>query len=136
MLALASCGSPARDTLDLPTAPTNSVPVGSEFTLAPGESAAADGAALTVVFSGITNESRCPLDPRIQCLWGGTARAALRVRDIAGTRDVQLETFAAKDTASVGRYVLRLVAVTPFPMTTDAIPAADYRVTLRVIRKP
>lgn len=136
VLALASCGAPSRDALDLPTAPTNTVPVGNDFVLAPGASAAADGSALTVGFTGIVSESRCPTNALIQCIWGGSARVGLRVRDVSGTRDLLLETLAAKDTATVGAYLIRLVEVNPMPVTTDPIPAASYRITLRVTRTP
>lgn len=37
-LLTTACASPARDVLSLPTAPTSTVPMGSDFTLAPGES--------------------------------------------------------------------------------------------------
>ena len=133
MLALTACAGPTREALDLPTAPTNTVPVGTDFTLAPGESATA-GNALTVGFIGITNDSRCPTN--VQCVWAGSARAGLRVRDGAASRDLHLETLATKDTATVGVYLIRLVEVNPAPVTTDPIPASAYRITLRVTRKP
>ena len=133
MLALTACAVPTREALDLPTAPTNTVPVGTDFTLAPGESATA-GNALTVGFIGITNDSRCPTN--VQCVWAGSARAGLRVRDGAASRDLHLETLATKDTATVGVYLIRLVEVNPAPVTTDPIPASAYRITLRVTRKP
>ncbi len=134
LLALAACAAPARDTLDLPTAPVSTVPVGTDFVLAPGASAAADDGALTVGFIGITNDSRCPTN--VQCVWAGSARAGLRVRDGAASRDLHLETLATKDTATVGVYLIRLVEVNPAPVTTDPIPASAYRITLRVTRKP
>lgn len=134
LLAAASCGAPTRDGSDLPAAPNTTVPVGADFVLATGESAAADGGRLTVAFSGITSESRCPVNALIQCVWGGLARAGLRVTADAATRDVSLETLAPRDTATVGAYLLRLVEVNPVPTTTDPIAPSSYRVTLRVTR--
>ena len=130
-----SCGSPARDVLTLPTAPASTVPMGSNFTLAPGESVVVNSGALTLSFVSVTNDSRCPTNALIQCVWAGSARIALRATTVAGTRDVALETVANKETAIVDGFVVQLVGVSPVPLTIDPIPAGAYRATLRMVRK-
>ena len=134
-LAIPACGSPARDVLTFPSAPASTVPLGTDFTLAPGESVVVNSGALTLTFVGVTNESRCPTNALIQCVWAGSARTALRASSSAGTRELALETLATKDTVTVEQFVVTLVAVTPAPVTTDPIPAAAYRGVFRLSRK-
>ena len=135
LLAASACTSPARDLLTLPTAPASTVPMGTDFTLAPGESVLVNSGALTLTFVGVTSESRCPTSALIQCVWAGSARIALRATSSAGSRDISLETVANKDTDTIDHFVVQLVGVTPAPLTSDPIPAAAYRATLRVVRK-
>lgn len=134
-LLASSCGSPGRDVLTLPTAPTSTVPIGSDFTLAPGESVVVNSGALTLTFVRVTNESRCPTQALIQCVWAGSA--VIGMRSVAGstTGDMTLETVANKNEKLIGNYLVQLVDVTPAPRTLDSIPAATYRAVLRVSRK-
>ena len=134
-LVLAACGSTQSDTLTLPAAPTVTLPMGTDVVLAPGEYVVVNPGGLRLTFAGVTGESRCPVNVLIQCIQAGSARIALRVTSSAGTRDVALETTARGDTTTVERYAVRLVGVTPVPTTTDPIPAASYRTTLRVTVK-
>ena len=135
LLTTAACGSPARDVLTLPTAPASTVPMGSDFTLAPGESVVVNSGVLTLTFVGVTSESRCPTNALIQCVWAGSARVAVRATTTAGTRELTLETMVARDTLTVEQFVMHLVAVVPAPLTTDPIPASAYRGTFRLTRK-
>ncbi|MBL0171533.1 MAG: hypothetical protein IPP90_12515 [Gemmatimonadaceae bacterium] len=135
LLAASACNSPARDVLTLPTAPASTVPLGTDFTLAPGESVVVNTGALTLTFVGVTSESRCPTNALIQCIWGGSVRIALRATSSAGSRDIPLETLTNKDTGTIDHFVVQLVAVTPAPVTLDPIPAGAYRATLRIVRK-
>ncbi len=135
LLAMSACGSSARDVLTLPTAPSSTVPMGTDFTLAPGESVIVNSGAVTLRFVGITSESRCPTNALILCVWAGSARIAIRATSSAGSRELPLETQVTKDTATVDQFVVRLVAVTPAPITTDPIPPASYRATFRLSRK-
>jgi len=133
MLAIAACNSPARDVLTLPSAPNSTVPLGTDFTLAPGESAAVNGESLQLTFVKLTGDSRCPAN--VQCVWAGSAVIAVHTTSSVGTRDLPLETLVARDTATVDGFLVRLVSVTPAPLTTDPIPPASYRATMRITRK-
>ena len=134
MLA-AACSSPARDVLTLPSAPNSTVPLGTDFTLAPGESVAVNQESLQLTFVRLTGDSRCPTNALIQCVWAGSAVIAVRANLNGGTRDFPLETYATRDTATVDGFLVRLVGVTPVPLTTDSIPPASYRATMRITRK-
>ena len=129
------CSSDLSDTLTLPASPTVTIPMGTDVVLAPSEYVVVNPGGLRLTFSGVTGESRCPVNVLIQCIQAGSARIALRVTSGAGTRDVAMETTTRSDTTTVERYVVRLVGVTPVPTTTDPIPAASYRTTLRVTVK-
>jgi hypothetical protein len=133
-LLLAACSSPARDVLSLPTAPTSTVPMGSDFTLAPGESVVVNASGLTITFLRVSSESRCPTDALILCAWEGSATAAMTARNGAGVREFALETYAPRSQATLDGLVVKLLGVTPAPRTLDSIPPASYRATLRISR--
>ena len=135
LLTLTACGTTQADTLTLPAAPTVTIPMGTDVVLAPGEYVVVNPGGLRLTFTGVTSESRCPVNVLIQCVQAGSARIALRITSGVGTRDVAMETTTRSDTTTVERYVVRLVGVTPVPTTTDPIPAASYRMTLRVTVK-
>ena len=128
-LQLAACTSSST----LPTAPTVTVPMGSDFTLAPNQSAIVNPGDVQLTFGGVTNESRCPTS--VQCVQAGSARIALRVVSTTGSRDLAVETRPSSDTASIDGFLVRLVGVAPVPGNFDPIPAASYRATLRVTTK-
>lgn len=130
-----ACGSPARDVLTLPTAPTSTVPMGTDFTLAPGESVVVNDGALTLTFTKVQGDSRCPTQSLILCVWAGSAVVEMRATTGGSSRTVILETVATKDVATVDKYQVQLVGVTPPKLTTDSIPASAYRATLRMVRK-
>lgn len=133
-LLAAACASPARDVLSFPTAPTSTVPMGSDFTLAPGESVVVSSSGLIISFVRVSNESRCPTEALIQCVWEGSATVAMTARNGSGTRDFALETYAPRSQATLDGLVVKLLGVTPAPRTLDSIPPASYRATLRISR--
>ncbi len=68
LLFATGCGSRGGDEPDIPTAPTATVPLGADVTLAPGDSVVIGQASLTMTFVGVTGDSRCPTN--VQCVWG------------------------------------------------------------------
>ena len=132
---LSACASANDPSLTLPASPNVAVQMGGDFTLAPGESVIANPGALTFAFTGVTDDSRCPTNALIQCVWAGSARVSLRVTGRNGSRDVTIETMPLRDTVTVDRFLVRLVTVAPAKLTTAPIPAASYRATLRVTTK-
>ncbi len=128
LCALAGCGrhQPA------PSAP--GVPLGQEFTLAPGAFVSIEGTGVSVMFEGVEADSRCPTD--VVCVWEGDAVVAVRVAS-GGEPAARytLHTARSQPTdAAHGGYRIRLVSLAPAP-TSEAPPAAGaYRVTLVVSR--
>jgi hypothetical protein len=133
--ALAACASPARDVLTLPTEPSSTVPLGSDFTLAPGESVVINDGAAVVTFARVVGDSRCPTDALVQCVWAGSVQLQLTVKAGTSAQDVPIETQPKKDVVMVDRFQLQLVGVMPPRRTLDTIPAGAYRGTFRVTRK-
>jgi len=132
LLSFAACASPTRDEPPVPSAPNASVAVGTAFTLAPGESVTVDGSSLRLMFVKTLEDSRCPSS--VQCVWAGRVRLAMVSMHAGATREFVIETLPPRDTATVGPYLVKLAGVSPERTTTDAIPPAAYRATMRVSR--
>jgi hypothetical protein len=122
LLAAAACDEKVTG----PTAPLN-----SEFTLAPGEAAAIEGAALTVRFNRITGDNRCPADA--VCILGGSADVNITAVADGLTRDYVLKTGDMRPVQHNG-YTIALIQVAPYPFSARPIQTEEYRVTLRVTR--
>lgn len=96
--------------------------------LAPGESA--QFGALRVTFTGVSGDSRCPVD--VTCVWQGDAVAQIRLSEPAGAVESRdLHTNEPRST-KYGAYQVELVRLDPAPRSTETIPAANYRLTVRV----
>jgi hypothetical protein len=109
-----------------------SVPLDEPFTLAIGESTAVSGAQILIEFTGVTGDSRCPVDA--VCIQGGDAIVGVRVSG-AGSATYELHT-GDQSRASVTHrsYRITLVRLEPFPFSSRPITDADYRATLTVTR--
>ena len=110
-----------------PAAPSAGVPLGSEFSLKPGESAAIRSTDLRVTFLNVVSDSRCPADA--VCVWAGDAVVALRV----GRAGLELRSNSAPESA-LGAYLLRLERVEPYVYSGKTIEPGDYRAVLKVTR--
>lgn len=112
---------------------TSVVALGQDVILAPGKVVEIETSGARLSFESVTNDSRCPSD--VQCVWAGNATARVRVWGGTGApRTVELNTTVEPKQAEVDGYVLRLVALTPGPVSTTKINQADYRLTVRVER--
>jgi hypothetical protein len=125
LAVLAACGtsSPSEVT----------VPLDREFTLRVGQTAVVDDTALRVSLAGVGDDSRCPTD--VQCVWEGDAAVSVEIADTASPGRYELHTsgrFARE--VEVGAYRVTLVRLDPAPRSSVAIPASEYRATLRVTR--
>jgi len=123
LVAVTSCaGSPTKP----------GVPFDEPFTLAVGESASFDGVRLTVQFTGVTGDSRCPADA--VCIQGGDAIVHVRV-STGVTGEYELHTGdSARGAATHGSFRISLVNLQPFPFSGRTIAQSEYRATLTVAR--
>jgi hypothetical protein len=104
------------------------VELGTEFTLAPGESAIAGDDGLRVSFESVTEDSRCPMDAL--CIRAG--RVVVRVT--AGRRQARRFALSPGDDGFTDGHRLTLVRVDPYPTAAEPIPASAYRATFVVAR--
>jgi len=116
-VALAACGRGSAATLDQP------------IQLAPGEWANFQAERLEVKFAGIAADSRCPND--VTCVWAGEVVVRLTLR-----RDSRNKEVSVKETQSVAvdGYTISILQVLPPRASSTPVPAADYRITLKITR--
>ena len=115
---------------DSPIGP--SVPLNSEFVLAPGSAATIEEASAVIRFNRVTGDSRCPGDAI--CIQGGDAIVSVTVTSTGGSRDHELHT---GNMAPVRHddLTVSLVQLMPYPFgSLPPIQPDDYRATLRVTR--
>ena len=111
------------------TGPT--VPINTEFVLAPGSSAVVDGAALSVRFNRVSGDSRCPADA--VCILGGDAIVQITASGAGGTREYELHTGDMRPVRH-GDLTIALVVLAPYPFSARTIQPDEYRATLKVTR--
>jgi hypothetical protein len=130
-LVLVSCSAVASACAAHPSQPSR--PLGQPFDLKAGTSAVlADGLRLT--FDRVRADSRCPLDAL--CIQAGEAIVVLTLsQSAAGQVEQELRTTPAFSEASYLSYVIKLVALAPYPRSTQQIRPEDYVATLTVDRR-
>jgi hypothetical protein len=123
-LALAGC----------PSSPSSMrVPLGREFTLAPGQSVVVGEAGLRVTLGGVAGDSRCPSD--VQCVWEGDATVTLEVASgstPAASYELHTSGRFAREAMHLA-YRVTLVRLDPVPRGAAPVAPSDYRATLAVV---
>ena len=108
-------------------------PLGQPFELRTGASATV-GDDLTVTFDRVRSDSRCPLDAL--CVQAGEAVIALTLSQSSSARaERELRTTPATSEASYQSFRVKLVALAPYPKSTEQIRPEDYVATLTVDRR-
>ena len=108
--------------------------LGETFTLRSQESATLQGEGLTLLFSRVVNDSRCPAG--VQCIWEGNAEVEVSAsKPPEPSQMLSLNTnsrFATQ--ASYLGYRIDLIELRPCPDTDHAGGAADQCIGLKVIK--
>lgn len=106
--------------------------LGEEFTLRAGESATVGPDSLSVTFTKVTGDSRCPTN--VVCVWAGDAGVLLLLSGLGDTQPLELHTAAqvGPNRGSFHGYAVQLLEVSPAARAGQPIPPDDYAVTLRV----
>ena len=130
-IALVSWTSVASGCAAHPSQPSR--PLGQPFDLKAGTSAVlTDGLRLT--FDRVRADSRCPLDAL--CIQAGEAIVVLTLTQSASSQvEQELRTTPAFSEASYQSYVIKLVALAPYPRSTQQIRPEEYVATLTVDRR-
>lgn len=102
--------------------------LGDLFQIGYGKSVSLDNGAVTVTFTSIAEDSRCP--EGAHCVWEGNARVMLTFsKQLIGLNT----TLSPKDTV-LGAYVIELKQVDPYPRLEVESKPEDYFVTV-VVKK-
>lgn len=84
-----------------------------------------------VRFDAVTSDSRCPLDAI--CVWAGEAVVAVSLLQTTGAQvQRELRTTPGASEATYPAHIVRLVALAPYPRSTELVRPADYVATLSV----
>jgi hypothetical protein len=107
------------------------------FALGGGAQASIRGENLTLRFTDVLEDSRCPT--AVDCVWMGQARIAVEVQQQGSApTTTQFNTNAppgqSMQTTTVGSYTIELQSLDPYPETTEPIAFEDYRATLLVTK--
>ena len=103
------------------------------FQLRHGATAVLRDANLSLRFSRLVQDSRCP--PGAQCIWEGMAQIELVARQTPGAAQrIALDT-QARQNAPYGPYDLTLSGLMPRPLQGVPVSEGDYCATLRVTRR-
>lgn len=94
---------------------------GVTFSLPIGKTAAVAGSTTRLTFREVTEDSRCPSDA--VCVWEGAAKIAVTVSRNGGPAETALLSLTAPNNETrVADLFVRLVALAPYPATTDPTP--------------
>lgn len=104
--------------------------VGEEFSLRIGEAAPIEGTDLEIRLLTVSEDSRCPANALILCVWIGDGAVVIETSSQAGgiARDTLHTTL---DPKAVDRGPIRvsLVRLDPYPEDVDPIPDDEYVAT-------
>jgi len=110
---------------------------GTPFTLKFGEMAEATDKSVSVVFTAVKEDSRCPRE--VNCIQAGRAIVELSVMEGKETAVLQLVlegSGAATPGKPSGSYNYRLQKLDPWPVADKKTDAADYVATILVEKAP
>lgn len=129
--AVTACGQVA--TAPGPSEVQYTVAAGDTVTMRPGEIAYLPDGAINIVFRGVVQDSRCPID--VVCVWQGDAQVRLAVALARHAWErVDLHTSLEPKAVEFEDYVIRLVDVAPSRRSNDSVRPADYSIRLAISR--
>lgn len=102
--------------------------LGEEFGIHIGQERELSGEGVTVQFSDVLEDSRCPQG--VSCVWAGNVEIAVQLDG----RETSLNSNLDPGEAVVGSYHITLVSVSPYPKVRQEIPEEEYVARL-LIRK-
>jgi hypothetical protein len=104
--------------------------IGQPFTLKINQTMTIEPSGIQVTFANVTEDSRCPSD--VQCFWAGQVSVVVNVT-AQNASSLELTLSGGQSEAiSFDNYLIRLVDVQPYPVSTKEISLSDYIATLVV----
>jgi len=104
------------------------------FKLAYATEQAISGEQLTLSFTEINEDSRCPSD--VQCVQAGQAKITLRLAKDGGELATRTLTLPGAETATYMNYTVTFLDLAPYPVSTHQTTANEYVATLVVAKQP
>ena len=107
------------------------------FALGGGQQASIRGENLSLRFTDVLEDSRCPT--QVDCFWTGQARIAVEVLPQGSaptTTEFNTNPTPGQNlqTARVGEYTIELQSLDPYPQTPEPIALEEYRAALLATR--
>jgi len=126
-VALAACAAP-RPAAPRSAGEAETVGADAPFTLAVGDRARVESPDVTIGLQAVESDSRCPRD--VTCVWAGDAVVVIEI--VAGDQreTLRLHTNLEPRKAVALGAELELADLSPYPVSTGKIEAADYRARL------
>ncbi|HSF01994.1 MAG TPA: hypothetical protein VLA62_03215 [Solirubrobacterales bacterium] len=126
LILAAACGSS-----DV-TGPSRRVALGQSFELRVGEAAMVADELLVIGFTGVTSDSRCPID--VVCVWAGDATLRLTLRRLPNAAEVVEVKTPGTPEASYRGYTIEVPMLLPAPRAAAPTDTGAYVATLIVRR--
>ena len=111
------------------------VSVNEQFTIKAGQQVVIKGEKLSVQFSSVQNESRCPTG--VQCVWEGNAAISIEVskkRKKAEQAILNTNTAIQPNEFAYKKYRIKLLRLNPYPRIDEKIEAKDYEAVMIVTK--
>jgi hypothetical protein len=124
---LASCG---QDPII-----SRKVSLNEQFTVKAGHQVVIKGEKLSVQFSSLQNESRCPTG--VQCVWEGNAAISIEVskkRNKPAQAVLNTNTAIQPNELAYKKYRIKLLGLNPYPRIDEKIEAKDYEAVMIVTK--
>lgn len=115
--------------------PSDAAVLGQSFQIKYGQELTVKGQNLKVKFGSLLDDSRCPSD--VKCVWEGDAKILISVRRANSVASkIELHTSANfKQAGKYQRYLIKLVALDPYPKTRGERKQSDYVATLLITKE-
>jgi hypothetical protein len=109
------------------------VGLGQEFQLSPGQTASVTGQSLSIEFVRITDDSRCPTG--VTWVWAGQAVCLLKITSEGSVTEMSLNQMGSNDQSAQDYLGYHFAFdLHPYPEAGKDIHPEDYRLVLKVTR--
>lgn len=105
-----------------------------EFTIKVGQQVTIKDTKLKLTFVAVPEDSRCPTS--VVCAWAGNGKVNLELKKATKKAStVSLNTLLEPKGVEYKGFQIRLIRLSPYPVTAGSINPADYEATLVVTSK-
>ena len=106
---------------------------GEPFWLDYGKTVVIPASTGTLHFTQLLEDSRCPSDPLILCVWAGRVRILVTVSGVGSDQAAhELRLLDSPGAIQVGGIVITLLDVAPARTAQEPPPDSEYRAKLRI----